>query len=136
MVLVVDDDDSTRFVLARALEGIGLGVALADDGAQVPDLLGRHCFDLLVVDLYMAGMNGFEVLRQVRRPDPGFLPASRTSPAVPILVISGESNPASIANVKARGASDYLVKPVDVELLETVVRRLLASEEKGGPPAR
>src|ERR1035437_3940737 len=103
-VLVVDDDDSTRFVLSRALEGLGLAVIRADDGAEVAELAAANRFDLLIVDLYMPGMNGFEVLRRIRQPDPGFLPAPRTPAAVPVLVISGESHPASIANAKARGA--------------------------------
>ena len=127
-VLVVDDDESTRFVLARALEGLGFAVTRADDGADVAELVAAHCFDLLVVDLYMTGMNGFEVLRRVRQPDPGFLPAPRTAATVPVLVISGESHPASIANAKARGANAYLVKPLDIEDFEATVRRLLGDE--------
>ena len=124
-ILVVDDDDSTRFVLSRALEGLGISVIHADDGADVAELVAANRFDLLVVDLYMPGMNGFEVLRRVRQPDPGFLPAPRTSPQVPVLVISGESHPASIANAKARGADAYLIKPIDIDTFEVTVRRLL-----------
>ena len=124
-VLVVDDDDSTRFVLSSVLEGLGIEVMRADDGADVGELVAANRFDLLVVDLYMPGMNGFEVLRRVRQPDPGFLPAPRTSPQVPVLVISGESHPASIANAKARGADAYLIKPIDIDTFEVTVRRLL-----------
>lgn len=124
-VLVVDDDDSTRFVLSRALENLGIDVIRAEDGADVADLIAAHHFDLLVVDLYMPGMNGFEVLRHLRQPDPGFLPAPRTPPTVPVLVISGEGHPASIANAKARGADKYLVKPVDIDEFESTVRQLL-----------
>jgi CheY-like chemotaxis protein len=125
-VLVVDDHDSTRFVLSRTLEGLGIAVMRAGDGAEVAELMAANRFDLLVVDLYMPGMNGFEVLRRVRQPDAGFLPAPRTAPTVPVLVISGESHPASIANAKARGANAYLVKPLDIDDFETTVRRLLS----------
>ena len=124
-VLVVDDDDATRFVLARALDGLGLQVVVAEDGAEVPDIIAAELFDLLVVDLYMPGMNGFELLRQLRRPATGFLPAPRTSPAVQVLVVSGESHSASIANAKALGANAYLVKPVDLDVLDRTVRELL-----------
>jgi len=125
-VLVVDDDDSTRFILSRALEGLGITVMRADDGADVAELFAAHRFDLLVVDLYMPGMNGFEVLRCIRQPDPGFLPPPRTPPTVPVIVISGESHPASIANAKARGANAYLVKPLDIDTFESTVRELLS----------
>jgi len=131
-VLVADDDDSTRFVLARAVEGLGCRVLVAADGAEVPELLAQHAVDLLIVDLYMPGLNGFGVLRRIRQPDPGFLPAPRTPPSVPVLVVSGESSPASIANAMARGADDYIVKPVDIDQLEATVRRLL----RGGAPKR
>jgi two-component system, NtrC family, nitrogen regulation response regulator GlnG len=126
--LVVDDDDSTRFVLSRALKELGFSVIAAEDGAEVPELIASHRFDLLVLDLYMPGMNGFELLRRVRRPDPGFLPLPRTPAGVRVLVVSGESHPASIANAKALGADGYLVKPIDVEVFDETVRKLLGAE--------
>jgi len=124
-VLVVDDDDGTRFVLAQTLKQLGCRVIAATDGAEVPDLLAQHAFDLLIVDLYMPGMNGFELLRRVRRAT-SFLPTPRTSATVRVLVVSGETNPASMANAKALGADAYLVKPVDVDELECTVLRLLS----------
>jgi CheY-like chemotaxis protein len=126
-VLVVDDDDSTRFVLARVLSNLGFSVTLADDGAQVHELTAAQRFALLVVDLYMPGMNGFEVLRRLRQADPGFLPARLTPPTVPVVVISGEGHPASIANARARGADAYLVKPIDIDTFAATVRQLLAT---------
>jgi CheY-like chemotaxis protein len=124
-VLIVDDDESTRSVLARALDVLGLRVVLAEDGAEVPELLVGQRFDLLVVDLYMPGMNGFELLRQIRRPDPGFLPTPRTTSTVRVMILSGESSSASIAHAKALGADAYLVKPFDIDELQQTVRTLL-----------
>src|SRR5262249_46327255 len=89
-VLVADDDASTRFVLSRALEDLGCQVVLTEDGTDVPELVTAHRFDLLVIDLYMPGLNGFGVLRRIRQPDPGFLPVPLTSSTVPVLVVSGE----------------------------------------------
>jgi adenylate cyclase len=124
-VLVVDDDPSSQFVLSRTLEALGHRVAVAEDGAVVPELIAQHPFDLLVVDLYMPGMNGFELLRRIRAPDPGFLPVPRTPPSVRVLVVSGEGNAASIANARRLGADGYLVKPVDVDEFEEMIRTLL-----------
>src|SRR5262249_7716790 len=120
-VLVVDDDGGTRFVFARALEDLGCHVIVADDGADVPELIATEDFDLLVIDLSMPGMNGFELLRRLRRPVSGLLPAPRTSPAVRVLVVSAEGHPASIANARALGADDYLVKPVDMDQFDRAV---------------
>ena len=126
-VLLVDDDESMRFVLARALQSLGATVEVLDDGAGVPDAIATRHFDLIVIDLYMAGMNGFEVLRRLRRPENGILVGGPTSANVPVLVVSGESDAASMANARARGANDYLVKPVDLAVFEHTVRTLLAA---------
>lgn len=125
-VLLVDDDESMRFVLSRALMDLGADVEVLDDGAGVPELIAARHFDLVVIDLYMTGMNGFEVLRRVRRPETGPLAGGPTAADVPVLVVSGEGDSASMANAKARGANDYLVKPVDLTLFEHTVRSLLA----------
>ena len=123
--LVVDDDEAIRFVLTRALEDIGFEVVTADDGADVPELLVHHTFVLVVMDLYMSGVNGFEMLRQVRRPHHGLLPAPRTPSTVPVLVVSGEGQRATIANARRLGADSYLVKPVDLGVFTRTVGTLV-----------
>lgn len=124
-VLVVDDDASTRFVLSRSLEGLGLRAVTAEDGVDVPPLLARQRFDLLVVDLYMPGMNGFELLRRIRRPVPGLLPAPKTPSSVPIIVVSGQSDAHSVAHVESLGATFHLSKPIDLDRFENTVCRAL-----------
>jgi DNA-binding response OmpR family regulator len=123
--LVIDDDDSTRFVLSQALSDLGFDVTAADDGAVGQELVVQESFDLLVLDLYMPGMNGFELLRHLRRSDVRLLPTPHTPPGVPILVVSGEGQAASIANAKRLGANAYLVKPVDIDVFCAAVRNLL-----------
>ena len=123
--LVVDDDDSIRFLLSRALQGLGIEVDAVDDGSEVMPLLATRRFDLLVIDLYMPGMNGFEILRQVRRINPAALPRMRTPADVPVLVVSGEVEPATIANARRLGADAQLPKPVDILAFEDAVRRLV-----------
>ena len=123
-VLIIDDDESTRFVLSRTLEGMGWRVVVAEDGADVPSLTASQRFDLLLLDLYMPGMNGFEVLRQIRR-GPTVVAAGRTPPSVRVLIVSGEAYAASVQNAKMLGADGYLMKPVDVDVLERTVRAVV-----------
>jgi CheY-like chemotaxis protein len=133
-VLVVDDDDSSRFVISRTVTNLGCRVTVADDGSAVPELLRDQQFDLLILDLYMPGMNGFEVLRQIRQGDLGPTPVTGAHSSARVLVVSGESYPGSMANARALGADEYLVKPVDVDLLEQTVQRLLRRTSERPPP--
>ncbi len=129
-ILVVDDDASTRFVLSRILEGLGYHVRVAEDGVEVPEMIAKERFDLLVIDLYMPGMNGFELLRQIRKPQAGLLPAPRTPSDVPIVVVSGECAPDSIANVKSLGADRHIPKPVDLHRFEGEIRAALRAHRE------
>jgi len=124
-VLVVDDDESTRFVLSRVMEDLGCTVVAIDDGAEVADLVAHQRFDLVVLDLHMPGMNGLEVLRQLRRPEGWTGPSRPSAPPAPVVIVSAERYPASIAHARRLGAAAYLGKPVDLALLEYTARHLL-----------
>lgn len=124
-VLVADDDPSVRFVVSRTIERLGCRVRVVEDGADVPEAVSDERFNLLVIDLYMPGMNGFEVLRQLRKRDPYLLPLPKTPANVRVLVLSSESNAASIEHARAAGADAYLTKPFDVDELADQVRSLL-----------
>lgn len=124
-VLIADDDPSVRFVVSRTVERLGCRVRVVEDGSEVPEAVTDEAFNLLVIDLYMPGMNGFEVLRQVRH-DPGLLPARKTPADVRVLVLSSESNHASIEHARQAGADSYLTKPFDVDELADRVRGLLS----------
>jgi len=135
-VLVVDDDPSIRMVLEHALAGEGYEVTVLDDGSDVGELLARRAFDLVVLDLYMPGMNGFEVLRQIREPARGLLPQRRTPNTVKILVLSAHSDAGTISFVLKRGADTCLAKPFDLGDLLHVAHQLLSpmqpSRRRGG----
>lgn len=123
-VLVVDDDASIRLVLEHALAAGGYEVVTCDDGSEVMQHLARTRFDLVVLDLYMPGMNGFEVLRQIREPARGLLPAPQTSNTVKVLVVTAHSDPATMQFVLKRGADTCLAKPFDLGDLIHAVRQL------------
>jgi len=124
-VLVVDDDESTRFVLSRVMEDLGCTVVAVDDGAAVAERVAHRHFDLVVLDLHMPGMNGFEVLRQLRGLEGETGHSRTTTRPTPVVVVSAETYPASIAHARRLGAAAYLGKPVDLGLLEYTARHLL-----------
>ena len=110
----MDDDRSVRFVLRQALSGQGWQVEEADDGALVEDRLEAMRYDLLMLDLYMPGMNGYEVLRRIRQPHAGLLPVWRTPHTVGIVVLSGAADRDGLTFAAKLGADAVLRKPFEI----------------------
>lgn len=105
-VLVVDDDPDTRMLLRTVLEKKGFRVAEAADGASaLAQLSGGEPFDLMTLDLHMRGMQGLDVLRQVR--------ARRATATLPVVVATGADDPSVEMQLFEAGADDFVVKPVD-----------------------
>jgi len=122
--LIVDDDKSVRFVLRQALKQQGWATQEVDDGSVVEDELEATHFDLLLLDLYMPGMNGFEVLRRIRQPHNGVRPLWRTPADVGIVVLSGAAGRDGLSFAAKLGADICLQKPFDVTELLSAVRGL------------
>jgi CheY-like chemotaxis protein len=122
--LIVDDDRSIRFVLREALREQGWTAEEVDDGAVVEERLERQRYDLLLLDLYMPGMNGFEVLRRIRQPHAGVLPVWKTRPTVGIVVLSGAAGPDGLNFAGRLGADACLQKPFEIADLLAAVRSI------------
>jgi CheY-like chemotaxis protein len=122
--LIVDDDRSIRFVLREALLQSGWSVAEVDDGSLVEEQLETRRYDLLLLDLYMPGMNGFEVLRRVRRPFAGVAPVWKTPPTVGIIVLSGAAGREGLEFATRLGADACLPKPFEIADVLAAVREI------------
>ncbi len=117
-ILVVDDDRMVQGIIKAILEQSGRAVIVVADGRQALDELERARYDLVIVDIYMPGMDGFEIIRAIRR--------SRWE--LPIIVISGtgppsigEAGPDFLGMAVKLGASRSLRKPFRAgELLAAV----------------
>jgi adenylate cyclase len=118
-VLVVDDNAANRDVLERRLVRAGHQVVTAMDGASALELATGQTFDLILLDLIMPEMSGFEVLRRLKA-------AVHTSD-VPVIVISALDEIDSVVRCIEAGAEDYLTKPFNPTLLQA---RIGASLEK------
>jgi adenylate cyclase len=118
-ILVVDDNASNRDVLARRLKREGHQVVTAANGACALELVASQEFDLVLLDLIMPEMNGFEVLRRLK--------ATEHTRDVPVIVISALDELDSVVRCIESGAEDYLTKPFNPVLLRA---RVNASLEK------
>ena len=118
-ILVVDDDRLNRMTLARGLERQGHTVALAENGSQALEMVQEQSFDLMLLDIVMPEMDGYQVLEHIR--DNG------TVRHIPVIVISSVDEMDSAAKCIRMGAEDYLTKPFNPVLLKA---RIGASLEK------
>ncbi|MFA6205231.1 MAG: adenylate/guanylate cyclase domain-containing protein [Methylocystis sp.] len=118
-ILVVDDNASNRELLKRRLERQGHSVALAENGSRSLEMLREAPFDLILLDLLMPDISGFDVL-SILKSDPALRD-------IPVIVISALNEIDSIVRCIQAGADDYLAKPFDPVLLRA---RIGSSLEK------
>ena len=117
VILTVDDSRTMRDMLKLALAGAGHDVIQADDGVNgVEALQNAGIVDVIITDINMPRMDGFGFIDQVRR-DPRNL-------AIPILVLTTETEPAKKQRARDAGATGWIVKPFDPAKLLAAVRRV------------
>jgi two-component system sensor histidine kinase/response regulator len=118
-LLVVDDDAANREVLCRRLERQGHDVQTASSGRDAMRILGETAFDLVLLDIMMPEMDGYEVLGRIK--------SDSTLQHIPVIMISALNELQSVVRCVEAGAEDYLTKPFNATLLKA---RIGASLEK------
>ncbi len=119
LVLVVDDDKEIRDLLSINLGAVGNEVLLAQSGQEALDLLSHTTPDLIILDVMMPELDGFEVLEQLKSsPDPVAL--------VPVIMLTGRVAPEDRFRGGVEGAIVYITKPFDPEMVLATVERVLA----------
>jgi len=116
-LLVVDDTEANRDLLARRLRALGHDVAVAKNGREALDVLATRETDLVLLDIMMPEMDGFQVLERLRAD-----PARRH---VPVIMISALDETDSVARAIELGATDYLPKPFNAVILRARVTATL-----------
>ena len=109
-LLVVDDNELNRDMLKRRLERLGYKVSCAENGIEALRLLRTEAFDLLLLDIIMPEMDGFEVLEQLETE-----PLLRD---IPVIVLSASDQLDHVVRCIQKGAQDYLSKPFNPVLLQ------------------
>ncbi len=122
-ILVVDDDDRIRALLGRYLTENGYRASAAADGDEARALLGAVEFDLLILDVMMPGLSGFDLTKKIR-----------AASNVPIILLTARGQPDDRVEGLERGADDYLAKPFEPrELLLRVAALLRRSRPRAQP---
>ena len=115
-ILTVDDSRTMRDMLKAALTTAGFETVQAEDGVHGLEVLGQNSVDLIITDINMPNMDGFELIERIRGED--------RYRGLPILVLTTESSPEKKARARESGATGWLVKPFQPEQLVSVIRRV------------
>lgn len=113
IIWVIDDDDSIRWVLQRALDKQGMKVEVFDSGNEIVELLDRKRPDVIVTDIRMPGISGLELLTAI----------NEKAPEIPVIVMTAHTDLDSAVTSYQKGAFEYLPKPFDVDEAIVLVRR-------------
>jgi class 3 adenylate cyclase/CheY-like chemotaxis protein len=104
-LLVVDDNEMNRDLLSRRLSARGYTVALAQDGTEALERIDAEPFDLVLLDVMMPGLSGFDVLKIVR--------GKHSRGDLPIIMVTAKDQSEDIVHALRLGANDYVTKPID-----------------------
>lgn len=114
-VLLVEDMNDSRFMLRRLLEIEGFSVIEAEDGALALEALRKHPCDIVLLDLRLPNIDGFQVTRALR--------ATTQFQTIPIIILSALDDEFTRTEARAAGCNEFLTKPIDLEKLTALLRK-------------
>src|SRR5258705_7204928 len=116
-ILVVDDDPVTRRLVRGLLEAAGHAITVTADAAEALAAAGRQRFDLALLDVWLPGMGGLELLEKL----------VRVQPALKVVIMTADEAPQTLLTAIGGQAQRYVRKPVEPEHLVPLVRQTLDS---------
>lgn len=115
-ILVIDDEELLRHTLVRVLRRAGYDVVMAGEGHEALRLLAENGFDLVYLDIRLPGMDGLQILKGIRE----------NEGKMPVVLLTAYGSLQTALEALRLGATDYLLKPVDPEVLVARTRTILA----------
>ncbi len=116
-VLIIDDDETMRLALKRLLEGENYRVISAEDASQLAIVLDDQPMDLIILDVGLPWINGFELAQMMKEHD--------DLKKIPIVFISAARTDADVKRGFEVGAADYIKKPFDVSQVKKTIKTIL-----------
>ncbi len=121
-VLIVDDNEANRDLLARRLHRRDFNLSMAIDGREALSMIQANLYDLILLDIMMPEIDGYAVLK--------YLKEDSRLRDIPVIMISAVEEMDSVMKCMEIGADDYLTKPFDPEMLKAAVHRCLPDRGK------
>lgn len=127
-VLVVDDDPTNLELMSTVLTLNGFLVDTAGDAQDCVDAVARRVPDLILMDLQLPGIDGYELTRRLK--------AAATTAAVPVIAVTANAMSGDESRALAAGCSGYIAKPIDVRLFPDQVASFLPDRASNRPVVR
>jgi CheY-like chemotaxis protein len=121
-ILFVEDDDMSRDVISTRLSRSGYEVVVVEDGLQALSAVSTQAFDLIILDMMMPGLSGWETAKKLK--------ASPATASIPILALSAHSMSTDRKKALDSGCSDFDSKPVNLPRLLGKIEALLGSSQQ------
>ncbi|MBX3274129.1 MAG: protein kinase [Sandaracinaceae bacterium] len=125
-VLIVDDLEDNLDLLARRLERKGYAVSVASSGPDALALVDARPLELVILDVMMPGMSGLEVLERIRE--------TRGPQELPVIMATAKGDSSDVVEALDKGANDYVVKPIDLDVLIARMRAALRAVVRAPAP--
>ena len=122
-VLVAEDEETIRKVMGVILRTEGFETEEAVDGAEAIEKISNNVYDIVILDIMMPELNGFEVLKKVR--------SKKETADLPIIIVSAKSGDKDILAGLKEGANYYIPKPFEPRELVYILKLILKNREKG-----
>jgi CheY-like chemotaxis protein len=117
-IMVVDDEEGIREILSAALSGLGYEVVTANSGTQALNLFLRSSFALVLTDLEMPGMDGWNLASRIKD----------RSPDIPVVAMTGQPKEGVMERIKGNSFNAAIFKPFRLEQLLEMIEKLVATE--------
>ncbi|HOE96705.1 MAG TPA: response regulator [Candidatus Sumerlaeota bacterium] len=118
-ILAVDDETDVLLIVKTALQSEGFEVETANSGQEALPLAQENPPDLILLDVMMPGMSGFDVLRELKSHD--------ATSTIPVIMLTGVSEKSKIAQALSSGTDFYIIKPFDFDELIHKINQALDS---------
>lgn len=119
MILVVEDTEANRVYLVEALTALGYRVTTAEDGPQALSIYTQHQVDVIVMDIRLAGLDGIDITRRIRR-----IEQETNQKRTPVIALSADIDQTTYANGLKAGIDAFLSKPAPIERIADSIARL------------
>ena len=118
-VLIVDDESIMISVIQRHVSNAGYDFDVASNGQEALDKINKEVPDMVLLDLMMPGLNGFETCRRIR--------ANEKTKKLPVVIVTALHSDSDSSDAASCGANEFLVKPVEGTLLAKTLRHYIGS---------